>query len=245
MSSDPDLKQIISRSWQAGFRGTAVGPWGSIVTYNADAYLTNTSDEIAFLQSPYNPAGEGYFSNIGDVRRVGFDARLHADTLQWVFFASYSLIEATYESSFIEQSNNPDADANGNITVLPGDHLPGIPQNIVKFGVTYHATPRWTIGLTATAQTSAYLFGDDANLTAPLPGYAGLDLTTSYQVSAALQIFADIDNATNSTYYDYGGFSPTGRDGGVYLAPAPDYSNPRSYSIAAPIGVFTGLKLSF
>jgi outer membrane receptor protein involved in Fe transport len=245
MSADPDLKQIVSRSWQAGLRGTAAGPVDSIISYNADAYITNTSDEIAFLQSPYNPVGEGYFSNIGDVRRTGLDAGLHIDTLKWLFYASYSLIEATYQSRFIAQSNSPEADANGNITILPGDHLPGIPQNIIKFGITYHATPRWTIGLSGIAQTSSYLFGDEANLTAPLPGYAVLTLTTSYQLTPALQFFATIDNITNTTYYDYGAFSPTGLDGGVYVAQAPNYTNPRSYSIAAPIGVFTGLKLTF
>ena len=245
MSADPNLKQIVTRTLQAGLRGTAAGPGGSIISYNADAYLSNTSDDIEFLQSPYNPIGEGYFSNIGSVRRAGMDAGLHVDTLNWVFYASYSLIEATYQSSFIEQSNNPNADANGNITVMPGDHLPGIPQNIIKFGVTYNATPRWTIGLSATAQTSSYLYGDEANLTEPLPGYAVLDLTTSYQLTQSLQIFANIDNITDTKYYNYGGFSPTGLDGGVYVTQAPDYANPRSYSIAAPIGVYTGLKLTF
>jgi hypothetical protein len=50
---------------------------------------------------------------------------------------------------------------------------------------------------------------------------------------------------TDTKYYNYGTFSPTGADGGVYVAQAPDYSNPRSYSIAAPIGGFAGVKLKF
>ncbi len=245
MSADPDLKQIVTRTWQAGLRGTAAGPAGSIISYNADAYLSNTNNDIEFLQSPFNPVGEGYFSNIGNVRREGVDAGLHIDTLQWVFYANYSLVEATYQSSFTEQSNNPDADANGNIAVVPGDHLPGIPQNIIKFGATYNLTPRWTISLSGIAQTSSYLFGDEANLTPPLPGYAVFNLTTNYHVTPALQFFAEIDNLTDTRYYNYGGFSPTGTDGGVYVAQAPNYTNPRSYSLAAPIGIYTGLKYTF
>jgi iron complex outermembrane recepter protein len=245
MSGDPDLKQIVTRTLQTGLRGTAAGPAGSIITYNADAYLSNTNDDIEFLQSPYNPIGEGYFSNIGNVRRLGFDAGLHVDMLKWVFYASYSFIDATYQSRFIEQSNNPGADANGNITVMPGDHLPAIPQNIIKFGATYRATARWTIGASVTAQTSSYLYGDEANLTAPLPGYAVLDLTSSYQLTPRLQLFGNIENVTNTTYYNYGTFSPTGLDGGVYVAQAPDYSNPRSYSIAAPVAAYAGLKFTF
>lgn len=245
MSGDPDLKQIVTRTWQAGLRGTAAGPWGSIVTYNADAYLSNTNDDIEFLQSPYNPAGEGYFSNIGNVRRQGFDAGLHASAARWNFYANYSFIDATYRSAFIAQSNSPAADANGNIQVQPGDRLPGIPRNIIKLGASYNATPRWTIGFSLTAQTSSYLFGDEANLTAPLPGYAVLDLNTSYQLTPKLQFFLNIDNVTDTKYYNYGTFSPVGADGGVYVAQAPNYSNPRSYSIAAPIGAYAGAKYSF
>lgn len=245
MSGDPNLKQIITRTLQAGLRGTVAGPGDSIINYNADAYLSNSSDDIEFLQSPYNPVGQGYFSNIGTVRRLGFDAGLRLDTLKWVFYANYSRIDATYQDRFIEKSNNPAADANGNTTILPGDHLPGIPQNTIKFGVTYNPTQRWSIGIEATAQTSSYLYGDEANLTAPLPGYAVLDFTTSYRLTRKLQIFGDIDNLTDTRYYSDGTFSPTGHDGGVYVVQAPSLSNPRSYSIAAPLAVYAGLKFTF
>lgn len=245
MAGDPALKQIIARSWQAGWRGIAAGPGGSLITYNGDVYLTKTDDEIAFLQSPYNPAGQGYFGNIGAVRRVGFDLAADVSLLKWDIYADYSWIDASYQDGFIEASNSPEADRNGNITVHPGDQLPGIPHNIIKIGATFHATPRWTFGTTLTAQTSSYLHGDEANLTKPLPGYAVLDITASYLVTPALRIFAAIDNATDARYYTYGAFSPTGADGGVYLAEAPDYTNPRSYAIAAPIGVYAGVKYKF
>jgi iron complex outermembrane receptor protein len=245
MSGDPNLKQIVTRSLEAGLRGAVPGPGGSIISYNADYYNTTTNDDIEFLQSPFNPIGEGYFSNVGNVDRNGFDLGANLDTTKWQLYFDYSRTNATFQSTFIEQSNNPDADTNGNITVSPGDYLPGIPQNIFKFGATYQATPRWQVGVSAIAQTSTFLFGDEANLTPPLPGYLVANFTTSYQLTPALQIFGTVDNLTDAKYYNYGTFSPTGMDGGVYVAQDPNYSNPRSYSIAAPIGGFAGVKLKF
>jgi hypothetical protein len=58
-----------------------------------------------------------------------------------------------------------------------------------------------------------------------------------------VQLFGSIDNVTDTKYYEYGTFSPTGQAGGVYIAQSPNYSNPRSYSIAAPIAVVAGVKL--
>ncbi|OYV37598.1 MAG: hypothetical protein B7Z81_05790 [Acidocella sp. 20-61-6] len=245
MSGDPNLKQIVTHSFEAGLKGTLIGPLESIIAYNVGYYYTTTSDDIEFLQSPYNPISSGYFGNVGNVKRTGFDGGVHIDVEKWQLYANYSRIDATYRSSFIESSNNPNANAQGNITVLPGNHLPGIPENIVKFGASYQATRQWLLGISVTAQTSTYLYGDSANLTAPLPGYFVVDLTTRYDITPKLQIFGGIDNVTDEKYYNYGTFSPTGLNGGVYIAQAPNFSNPRSYSIAAPVSVYAGMKYRF
>ncbi len=245
MSGDPNLKQIVTHTFEAGLKGILAGPLESIITYNADYYHTITSNDIEFLQSPYNPISSGYFGNIGNVLRTGFDASVNIDLNKWQIYGGYSRIDATYRSRFIEHSSNPQANANGDITVVPGDHLPGIPENIVKFGAAYQATRRWNLGVSFTAQSSTYLYGDQANLTPPLPGYFVMNLTTHYNITPALQFFGGIDNITNTKYYNYGTFSPTGLAGGVYVAQAPNYSNPRSYSIAAPVSVYAGMKYNF
>jgi outer membrane receptor protein involved in Fe transport len=245
LSGDPDLKQIVSRTVEFGIRGAAAGPGGVRLSYDGDYYNSTTDDDIEFLQSPFNPIGSGYFSNVGRVLRSGFDLSAHLDAPGWHVYVSYSRTSATFGDSFIEQSNNPDADANGNITVEKGDHLPGIPSNLFKFGADYDVTQRCSIGFTANAETSTFLYGDEANLTAPLPGYFTADINISYQMTPRLQIFASVDNVTGTKYYEYGTFSPTGMGEGVYVAQAPDYTNPRSYSIAAPIGAVGGVKLTF
>lgn len=245
ISSDPNLKQLVTRTFEAGIRGTFVGFYDAIVSYNADYYHSVTNDDIEFLQSPFNPIGSGYFANVGNVARAGVDVGVNANFNRLQLYFNYSRTNATYQSSFIEQSNNPNADENGNITVQPGDHLPGIPENIFKFGADYQVTSAWKVGVSATAQTSTYLYGDEANLTPPLPGYFVANFTTSYQITPNVQVFGVVDNITDTRYYNYGGFSPTGADGGVFVAEAPNYSNPRSYSIAAPIGGFAGVRVKF
>jgi outer membrane receptor protein involved in Fe transport len=245
LSGDPNLKQIVSRTVEFGFRGAAPAPDGIILSYDGDYYNSTTDDDIEFLQSPFNPIGSGYFSNVGNVLRSGFDLGAHLDAPRWHLYASYSRTNATFGNSFIEQSNNPDADANGNITVEKGDQLPGIPQNLFKCGADFNVTQRWSIGVTVNAQTSTFLYGDEANLTPPLPGHFTADINTSYQLTPRLQLFASVENVTNTKYYEYGTFSPTGLSGGVYIAQAPTYTNPRSYSVAAPIGGVGGIKLTF
>ncbi|MDD2876707.1 MAG: TonB-dependent receptor [Acidiphilium sp.] len=246
MSGDPNLKQLIARTIEVGLRGAALGPAGSTLSYNVDYYHTITNDDVEFLQSPLNPIGSGYFSNVGNVKRAGFDAGLHLDAPRWQLYLGYSRIEATYQNGYIESSAyNPDADVNGNITIMPGDHLPGIPQNLIKFGGNYDVTPKWSIGISATAQTSSYLYGDEANLTQPLPGYFVANLITRYQITPKIQLFGAVDNFTGTQYYNYGTFSPTGIAGGVYVAQYPNYSNPRSYNVAAPVAGIAGVKIKF
>ena len=57
-----------------------------------------------------------------------------------------------------------------------------------------------------------------------------------------IQLFAEVDNVTNTRYYTFGTFSPTSS---VFLAQAPNATNPRSYSIAAPIAGYAGLRVTF
>ena len=120
--------------------------------------------------------------------------------------------------------------------------LPGIPTHLVKLGAEYKATDKWTVGAIMVAASSQYLFGDEANLTQPLPGYVRLDLNTQYQVTPRIQLFALLQNALDQRYYTYGTFSPTSS---VPVIQAPNASNPRSYVIAAPIGAFGGVRVTF
>ena len=77
----------------------------------------------------------GYFQNAGDTRRQGFEAKLSYKMDRLNAYANYTYVDATYRSPLtISSPNNPDADANGNIFVVPGDRIPAIPLYRFKVG---------------------------------------------------------------------------------------------------------------
>jgi outer membrane receptor protein involved in Fe transport len=238
---DPDLKQVVSRTFEAGLRGSMPVFGKGRLRYSLALYRSDLDDDIAFISSPIQ--GRAFFANIGSTRRQGLDAELRLTTERWLAYVNYSFIEATFQGTFVEASgNNPAADLNGNITVQPGSRLPGIPTHQLKVGAYYKATDKWTLGANLVAASSVYLVGDEANLVAPLPPWATLDLTTTYQLLPNVQLFAWARNVTNSWYYNFGTFSPTSS---VAIAQAPGATATPSYSLAAPTTVFGGVRITF
>ena len=240
-TGDPALKQVVARTIEAGLRGQ-FAPYGDAkLNWNLSAFHADLDDDIIFAQSAI--LGTGFFQNVGATRRQGIDAGMRLTSGRWAAWIDYSYTDATFRNGFTESSpNNPAADANGDITVHPGDRLPGIPANLLKLGAQYKATDRWTVGATAIAASGQYLFGDEANLTPKLPAYFILNLNTSYQVTKRVQLFALVQNAFNATYYTFGTFSPTTS---VPIIQVPGASNPRSLNIAAPIAAFGGMRITF
>jgi outer membrane receptor protein involved in Fe transport len=238
---DPDLKQVVSHTMEAGLRGAVgIGDDGRL-SYDLGFYRSNLDDDIVFVNSV--TLNRGFFANVGQTRRQGVDAGIQYKTPRWSAYLAYSYTDATYQTGFVEAGgSNPAADANGNITIRPGDRLPGVPVHQAKLGLTWHVTDRWTVGAVAIAQSGTYLFGDEANLTPQLPGFVTLNLSTSYQLTPNIQFFASAENVTDAKYYTYGTFSPTTA---VFLAQAPNATNPRAYSPAAPIGGFGGVRITF
>jgi outer membrane receptor protein involved in Fe transport len=238
---DPNLKQVVAHTFEGGLRGSLAAFSGARLSYNVGVYQTDLDDDIEFINAP--TLGRAYFSNVGETQRQGVDVGLQLKTARWLTYLQYSYINATFLTGFVESAgSNPAADANGNITVQRGDRLPGIPANQLKFGFNYKVTDKWTVGLAGVAASGAYLYGDEGNLTPKLPAYVTLDFNTQYQVTKHIQLFGQIQNLTDAKYYTYGTFSPTTS---VYLAQAPNATNPRSYSPAAPIGGFGGVKVTF
>ncbi|HYB09829.1 MAG TPA: TonB-dependent receptor [Alphaproteobacteria bacterium] len=250
LSSDPPtLKQVISHTYEAGLRGKFTLPdtLPGKFTWNAGVFRTDVDDDIYPVATSIS---QGFFENIGSTRRQGIETSITYQDDKWSIYGTYSFVDATFQSSFtLPSPNNPFADANGNIHVQPGDHLPGIPENQLKVGADYRITPSWTFGAVLTYFSDRFLRGDESNQNAPIPGYAVLNLHSSYTITENFEIFVNIQNVTDTNYSTFGQYGdPTGV-GAPGIPPGAVTNGPgvnnRFLGPGAPLSVFGGVRVRF
>ena len=170
--SDPPLKQVVARTYEAGLRGNIdAGPKNGRFAWNLGAFHTDSEDDIIHVASPIT--GRGFFQNAGTTRRRGIEASRQYRSDRWNAYASYNYIDATFRDMFTLQSpGNPFA-VDGLITVTPGNVMPSIPAHRVKAGVDYKVFDNWKVGADLIAVSGQYLRGDENNLNPMLPGLLG------------------------------------------------------------------------
>ena len=238
--ADPPLKQVVSRTVEAGIRGnfdvSFFGP--GKINWNAGVFRTYNKDDI--LNVPSTIAGRGFFENAGDTRRQGIEAGISYTDAKLSAYANYSLVDATFRSNIqLASPFNPFADANGNINVVPGDRIPSIPRHRFKIGADYFITDKWKIGADASFVGSSYLRGDETNVLPRIPAYQVVNLRTSYQIDKNVQVYAQAENVLNRHYVTFGTLFDTQAIGFLPL------TDPRTVSPAAPLGVYAGLRAKF
>ncbi len=239
--ADPSLKQVVARTVEAGFRGKFTAFETARVEWKAGLFHTDNQDDILFTSSALT--GRGFFQNVGATRRQGIEAGLSVRQGPVSVFLDYGYTEATFQSSFLENSpNNPFADANGQVQVRPGNRLPGIPLHRLKFGVQDQVTPAWTVGLTGIASSGRALTGDESNLDQRTSPYVVLNLNTSYRFNRNVELFGLVQNLTDAKYQTFGSYSPVGL---VPIVQAAGTTNTRSLTPGAPIAGFGGLRVTF
>jgi len=245
--ADPSLKQVVAQTYEAGVRGSfglasLGGPAAGRVSWNLGLFRTDADDDILFTTS-VGVLGRGYFQNVGSTRRQGVEAGVSLRQGGLLAYLDYAYTEATFQSGFtVGSQNNPFADANGLTQVRPGNVIPGVPTQRLKFGVQYQLTPEWTVGTTGIASSGRYLQGDAANLNAKTGAYVVLNLNTAYQVTQNIQVFGLVQNVTDAKYATFGGFSPVGL---VPIVQAPGATNTRSLVPGAPVAGFGGVRVTF
>jgi outer membrane receptor protein involved in Fe transport len=238
---DPDLKQVVAHTVEAGLRGHVDVADDARLGYDLSLFHTDSDDDIVFINSV--TLNRAFFANVGQTRRQGGSARVDLKLPRISSYVSYTYTDATYQTGYVESGgSNPAADVNGNITIHPGDALPGVPHSVIKFGIDGVITKAWHAGIDGQYQGAQYLFGDEANLTPRLPGYFVMNLHSTYDVTRWFELFANAQNVLDRRYYTYGTFAPTNS---VFLAQAPNATNPRSFSLAAPLGFFGGVRVKF
>ena len=238
--ADPPLNQVVSHSTEFGVRGR-MAAMGGRIEWNLGLFNTDNDDDIILV--PSSVVGRAYFRNADGTRRRGVEAGIQFNAERVSVFADYAYVDATFRSTLmIGSPNNPAADDDGNIAVVPGDRLPGVAPHTVKFGAEFDVLPNWSVGAHVRTASGQYMFGDEGNDTPKVPGYTVVNADTDYRITDGIQLFARIDNLFDSKYETLGAFSETDE---VPLLEVPNADNPRAFSPAPPFAIYGGLRLRF
>jgi outer membrane receptor protein involved in Fe transport len=242
--SDPPLKQVVAETYEAGLRGTHdYGETVGTLGWKLGVFRTDSRDDILNVPDPIQQ-GFGYFQNVGTTRRQGIEAEVNFKADKFTVYASYSYIDATFLNAVTLGSSSPYADANGNIYVVPGDHIPAIPANRFKIGGEYSFIKEFKVGAQLFYVGSQYYAGDASNQFEQLPAYAVVNADASYQVTKNLQVYALVQNVLNNRYYTYGTFFDTTQVPNYGNGGAP-FTDPRSLSPAQLRSFYIGMRATF
>jgi outer membrane receptor protein involved in Fe transport len=260
--SDPPLKQVVTRTLEAGVRGTLENR----LRWSAGWFRGENYNDILFVAS--EQTGFGYFTNFGQTRREGAETSLSAKVGKFTLGGNYTFVAATYQSTqTIDGGSNSLSDGgpgmDGNITVQPGDYIPQLPKNIFKAYAEYQPTSKISADLDFVAVGRSFARGNENNQDQPdgvyylgpgfSPGYGVVNLGAHYQVQKRVQLFVQINNLLDHHYYTAAQLGPSPFDNsGDFVArpfPAVDGNYPirttTFYAPGAPIGAWGGIRFKF
>lgn len=241
--SDPPLQQVVAHTFEAGLRGAQPVFDHGTVEWKAGFFRTESTNDIIALASTI--PGRGYFANVPSTLRQGAEAEARVQYGNLSAYLNYAFVDATYQfTGFLASPNNPFADAQGNILVTPGDHIPGIPRNLFKAGCDFALTPEFKIGTDVLLAGAQYFVGDNSNQNPKLPLYWIANLYAFYQMDENIQFFGRVNNIFNNRNATYGTFFET--DTNAQLATAIPFSfDPRTVTPLQPISLYGGVKVTF
>jgi iron complex outermembrane recepter protein len=271
--ADPPLKQVVSHTFEGGFRGEFSGGGGAApvlptkakareatkaaetgwrVRWGISAFRTENTDDIINIASAVVP-NFGFFQNAGTTLRQGIEAKIDFSWNRLTTYANYTYVDATYQSALtLSSPNNPMAVADPvtgalNVNVVPGDHIPGIPAHRFKAGAEYAITDAWKLGADLNVVGSQYLIHDDSNLNPKVPAYWVVNMHTSYQLTKNVEIFGLVQNLFNQRYYSAGTFFNTGGFNNSTPGGANlfTFNDPRTFLPGMPLAIYGGIRATF
>jgi outer membrane receptor protein involved in Fe transport len=261
--SDPPLKQVVTRTFEAGVRGT----FENNLRWSAGWFHGQNYNDILFVAS--QQTGFGYFLNFGRTRRQGAEASVSGRIKRLTLGGNYTFLDATYQSpQTVDGGSNSQSDGgpgmDGNINIVPGDRIPQMPRNILKAYAEYQPTSKISIDLDFDATGRSFARGNENNLDQPdgvyylgpgfSPGYGVVNAGAHYQVQKHLELFVQIDNLLNHRYSTAAQLGPSPFDNNYnFIArpfpptPSGDFAIRTSTFLApgAPIGAWGGLRFRF
>jgi outer membrane receptor protein involved in Fe transport len=258
MAGDPPLRQVVTKTWEAGLRGSLAGK----THWNAGLFRADNVDDILFVAD--NAAGFGYFRNVGKTRRQGLELGMDSRAGQLAWSASYTWLDATFRSpELLNGAANSSADDEGNIAVRAGDRLPLIPRQVFKARADWHLTPAWSLDAGVLAVSGATARGNENGGHRPdgvyftgsgrSAGYALFDLGSTWDASPRLRFFVQVNNLFDRRYATAAQLNATGLTAqGNFIARPFSGSgdnasvvNATFYAPGAPRTIWAGLRYAF
>ena len=253
-SGDPALKQVVAKTWEIGGRGALLG---KALGWSAALFHTGSDNDIQFISSSIS--GSGYFDNVGRTRRQGGELSLSGQLQRLHWRLGYSYVDATYRTPLaLVSENNSTADDDGVIQVRAGARLPLVPRHTGKLELDYDVTPRWNVGANVVASSGSFVRGNENNLHEPgtnddgdtflyggrIPGYAVLNLNSSFRFLGSWELFGRLNNVLDQHYATAGQLTANPFDAHGHFVANPDtWPNVTAVSPAAPRAVWAGVRL--
>jgi len=232
--ADPPLEQVVAKTFEGGVRGEwSDGRW------HAGIFSTTNDDDILFI-SAGALTNEGFFDNVGETRRDGFEANLAGtagERLTWSI--DYTYLDATFREDFTVASQNHPEAVDGEIEVESGDRLPLIPEQLLKAGLRIAVTDALTFGVDVLNSSGAFFRGDEGNLLDELDGYSVVNLRAEYRLGEHTRVFASIDNLLDEEYETFGLF------GEADDVLGDDFEEPYFVGPGAPLAAWIGVRVEF
>ena len=265
MAGDPPLDQVVTRTWEAGARGTY-----RRINWNASLFRADNRDDILFVLA--EQTGFGYFRNFGETRRKGLELGAHSQIGRITIGAGYTFLSATYESEETvngeSNSSNDEAEEGspgleGSIEIVPGDRIPLVPRHMFKAYADIPLGSKLSMNVDLQAASSSLARGNENNLHEPdgtyylgpgsVPGYTVVNLGAGYQLTPWMQIVTQVTNLFDRKYYTAGQLGPFGfTNTGAFIArPLPAINgefpvrNATFYAPGAPVRMWVGTRFKF
>ena len=241
MAGDPPLKQVVTKTVEAGVRGRL----GSAASWNVGVFRADNHDDLLFVAD--NQVGFGYFKNFGRTRRQGLEAGIAVRTDKALTVgASYTWLDATYRSAETlngsANSSNDQAVANlpgvdGTIAIRPGDRIPLVPRHLLKLYADWRIDAAWSLSADMTAIGDSLARGNENNrhqAAAPYylgdgrtPGYVLTNLGLAFRPTPQWKLFVQVNNLFDTRYASASQLGTTAFDasGNVVARPYPANAN--------------------
>ena len=252
MAGDPPLKQVVTKTWEAGVRGA----FSRHTQWTAGVFHAQSSDDILFVAAP-NTNSFGYFKNFGKTQRQGLELGLNSQQGAWRFATHYTWLQASYQSPETLGGNANSTNAGGNIAIQPGNVIPLTPKHIVKLHADYAWTPAWHTGLGLMAFGGMYARGNENNQhqsdgdthlgSGRTTAYAVFHATARYAASQDTQWMLNVMNVFNRQYASAAQLGPAAfsANGQQFVSSSSREQHAMLLAPGAPRSVWLSMRHSF